>query len=87
MPILVRMAMTPLVIILFFPAGGFRELTTSLVVLGHVLVVHLVFILIPLVLVTSVFIVVPLGPAARAVVVVSLRCHRASQCRAHEKYG
>ena len=86
-PILVRVAMAPLIIILFFPASRFRELTVSLVVLGYVLVVHLVFILIPLVVVASVFIVVPLSPTGRVVVVVSPRRNRARQCCAYEKYS
>jgi hypothetical protein len=60
-PVLVWMFMAPLKIVLLFNTSRSRELTISLVVLGHVLVVHLVFILVPLVVVTSVFVVVPLG--------------------------
>jgi hypothetical protein len=53
--------MAPLKIILLFSTGRFREVAISLVVLGHVLVVHLVFILVPLVVVTGVLVVVASG--------------------------
>src|SRR2546430_744435 len=77
-PVLIRVVMTPFEIIFPFPASRFRELTISLVVFFYVLVVHLVFILVPLVVVTSVSIVVPLAPVIR-VGVVSSRRNRASQ--------
>jgi len=61
--VLVRVVMAPLKIILLFRAGRSRKITISLVVIDHVLVVHLVFILVPLVVITSVFVVVTLGLA------------------------
>jgi len=60
--VMIRVLVTPLKIVLSFPAIRFREFTISLVILGHVAAVHLVFILVPLVVVTRVFVIVPLGP-------------------------
>ncbi len=60
-PVVVRVVMAPLKIILLFRAGRSRKISISLVVIDHVLVIHLIFILVPLVVVTSVFVVVALG--------------------------
>lgn len=85
--VMILVLVPPLEIVSLFSAGRFRELTISSVVFGHVLAVHLVFVLVPLVIVASVFIVVALGPVSGVVVVISPRCDRASQRCAHEKYG
>jgi hypothetical protein len=85
--VMVWVVVTPLKIVSLFPGSRFREFTISLMVLGHVLVVDLVFVLVPLVIVTSVFIVVALGPVGRVVVVVSPGCGRASQRCANKEYG
>jgi hypothetical protein len=52
--------MAPLIIILFFPVVVFAN-SRSRLWFSAILVVHLVFILVPLVVIASVFIVVPLG--------------------------
>jgi len=58
--VLIRVIVAPLKIIFLFSTSRFRKITISLMVVGHVLMVGLVFMLVPLVVVTSIFVVIPL---------------------------